>query len=299
MNDVESDNPARLFCFGLGFSAKQLAGRLATAGYSVAGTCRDADTQTRHQAAGITAHLFNGSAPSEDTDAWLDGATHVLLSVPPKDGADPVLAHLGDALANCATLKWLGYLSTTGVYGNTNGARVDETAPLNADVPRSRDRVNAEAGWQELAEIHNLPLHIFRLAGIYGPGRNQLETVKAGKARRIDKPGHKFSRIHVDDIAGVLLASINRPCPGAIYNVCDDEPAEPARVVEYACELLGMEPPAVKSFEEASQGMSPMGLSFWRDNRQVDNGLIKNQLGVTLEYPTYREGLAALAKDMS
>ncbi|MEK9725956.1 MAG: SDR family NAD(P)-dependent oxidoreductase, partial [Rhodospirillaceae bacterium] len=184
--------------------------------------------------------------------------------------------------------------STTGVYGDTGGAWVDETAPASPDVGRSRRRAEAEAGWRDLAVRHDLPLHTFRLAGIYGPGRNVLDQARAGTARRIVKPGHRFSRIHVDDIARVLLASMARPDPGAVYNVCDDEPAEPAEVTAFACALLGIEPPPLVPFEEAARAMTPMGRTFWTDNRRVRNDRIKRELGVDLAYPTYREGLRAI-----
>ena len=293
--------PRSLFCFGLGYSAKRLARRLLADGWQVSGTCRDADQAAALRAEGIHAHQFDGETPADR--AWLEGVTHILSSMPPSAAGDPVLAGFADILATRSDVTWVGYLSTTGVYGNTDGAWIDETAPVHAsrlaNVPRSRHRAKAERGWMALHENNGLPVHLFRLAGIYGPGRSPLDNIRDGKARRIDKPGHKFSRIHVDDIATVLMASMVRPNPGTIYNVCDDEPMEPATVTTFACELLGVEPPPMTPFDEAAKAMTPMGLSFWEDNRRVRNNRIKDELGVTLAYPTYREGLRALAQNLA
>ncbi len=289
-----TEGSGRLFCFGLGYSATVLARRLLADGWAVAGTCQSADKVAELSAQGITAHLFDGGRPLGDFAAALAGTTHLLSSVPPGKDGDPVLeAHARD-LAGLPGLRWAGYLSTTGVYGDTGGATVDESAPLNPGSQRSRRRVEAEAGWLALHRDHRLPVHVFRLAGIYGPGRSVLDRVRAGAAQRIVKPGHAFGRIHVDDIASVLRASMADPAPGAVYNVCDDEPAAPAEVVEFACRLLDVEPPPEIPFDEAARTMSPMALSFWRDNRRVDNGRIRRDLGVTLAYPTYREGLQAI-----
>ena len=189
-------------------------------------------------------------------------------------------------------LEWIGYLSTTGVYGDTGGAWVDETATPAPTGARGRRRLAAENAWLAFGERHGLAVHVFRLAGIYGPGRNALATVRRGAAKRIDKPGHVFSRIHVADIAQVLAASIAKPNPGAIYNVCDDEPAPAADVVAHACALLGVAPPPLTPLDEAD--LSPMARSFYADNRRVSNARIKNELGVALRFPDYRAGLASL-----
>jgi len=304
-----SASGSRLFCFGLGYSALRLAEALSGDGWAVAGTCRSPETQAALRNQGFEVFLFDTDHPLDDPAAALRGTTHMLSSVPPgRDGGDgvggggdPVLArHRGDILeaGEIGGLRWVGYLSTTGVYGDTGGAMVDETAPLNPTSERSRRRMEAEAGWRALYEEHQLPVHVFRLPGIYGPGRSALDQVRAGKARRVLKPGHRFSRIHVDDIGRVLKASMERPNPGAVYNLADDEPASPSDVTAFACELLGIEPPPVIPFEEAVKEMSPMALSFWRDNRRIDNSRIKNALGVSLAYPDYREGLRAiLAED--
>jgi nucleoside-diphosphate-sugar epimerase len=207
--------------------------------------------------------------------------------VPPDEAGDPVLGrHAGD-LAQLAP-DWVGYLSTTGVYGDRAGGWVDETAALAPVGERGRRRIAAEAGWHALG----LKLHVFRLAGIYGPGRSALDTVRAGTARRIVKPGQWFSRIHVEDLAAVLAASIARPNPGAVYNVCDDEPAPPQDVIEHACRLLGRAPPPAIPFDQAV--LSPMARSFYDESKRVSNARIKTELGVRLRYPDYRAGLAAL-----
>lgn len=282
-----------LFCFGLGYSALALARRLRAEDWEVAGTCRTPEKRAALAAEGFRVHLFDRSSPLAAPDAALAGASHVLSSVPPDEHGDPVLDHHAADLARCR-LAWAGYLSTTGVYGDRGGGEVDETAETRPSGARGRRRVAAETGWLGLRREHGTPVHVFRLAGIYGPGRSVLDAVRAGRARRIDKPGHLFSRIHVDDIAGVLEASIARPNPGAVYNVCDDDPAAPAEITAYACALLGRTPPPLVPFAEAARDMSPMARSFWDDNRRVSNARIKAELGVTLRYPDYRAGLAAL-----
>jgi nucleoside-diphosphate-sugar epimerase len=212
--------------------------------------------------------------------------------VPPDEIGDPVLDCHGAAVAAIAGLRWVGYLSTTGVYGDCGGAWVDEATEPRPAGERGRRRLQAEEGWLALHRSAHLPLHIFRLAGIYGPGRSPLDAVRAGTARRIDKPGHVFSRIHVDDLAAVLRASMARPDPGAIYNLCDDAPAAPGEVIAHAAALLGVAPPPIVEFAAAT--LSPMARSFYDDNKRVCNRRIKTALGVTLRYPSYREGLAAI-----
>jgi nucleoside-diphosphate-sugar epimerase len=280
----------RLFCFGLGYTALALARRLMAEGWSIAGTTRTAESQARLAAGGLEVHLFGRGRALVDAAATLAGTTHLLTSIPPDEAGDPVLHHHLADLQRCATLRWVGYLGTTGVYGDRGGAWVDETDPVTPTMPRTRRRVAAEAAW--LAS--GLPVHIFRLAGIYGPGpgRNALEAVRAGTARRIVKPGQVFGRVHVDDIVEVLCASIARPNPGAAYNVADDQPAPPQDVIAFACELLGVTPPPEVPYDEAE--LSPMARSFYADNRRIANARIKRELGVRLRYPTYREGLRAI-----
>ena len=221
-------------------------------------------------------------------------ATHILISIPPDTKGDPILRRHASHFASLSALRWIGYLSTTGVYGDTGGRAVDETAALVPTADRSRRRIKAEFDWQDQAATNALPLHIFRLAGIYGPGRSPLDQAKAGTARRIAKPGHAFSRIHVEDIVQALTLSMRAPQPGAIYNLCDDEAAEQIDVIAHAFALLGMAPPPPIDFDEAVKTMTPMQRSFWEDNRRIDNSRIKRELGLTLRYPTYRDGLAAL-----
>ncbi len=280
-----------LFCFGLGFTAQALAMRLHAKGWGIIATSRSLEKAADIAAVGYDSHVFDGTAPLADASV-LAPATHILVSVPADDAADAVLRWHGADIAALPNLRWLGYLSTTGVYGDTGGAWVDEQSPVRPDQPRSKRRAEAEAGWLELWKSRGVPVHVFRLAGIYGPGRNQLEGLRRGTAHRIVKPGQVFCRIHVEDIAAVLEASMRKPNPGAIYNVADDEPAPPQDVVAYAAKLLGMEPPPEIPFEQAQ--LSPMAASFYADNRRVKNDRIKRELGVNLKYPTYREGLTAL-----
>ena len=282
----------RLFCFGYGFSASALGVLLGPAGWSLAGTCRTPEGSRSLAEAGVDALPFSREAPLADPAQSLAGTTHILLSIPPDAEGDPALDRHGADIAAIEGLEWIGYLSTTGVYGDTGGAWVDESAPIAPTGARGKRRLKAERGWLTLGEDHGLAAHVFRLAGIYGPGRNALASVKRGTAKRIVKPGQVFSRIHVADIAQVLAASIVRPRAGAIYNVCDDEPAPAADVVAHACALLGVAPPSLTPLEDAD--LSLMARSFYADSRRVSNDRIKAELGVTLRYPNYRAGLAAL-----
>ncbi len=281
-------NP-KLFCFGLGRSALHLAVGLQARGWRIAGTCRSPEKAASLAARGIAARLFDRAHPLEDFAADFADVTHLLVSVPPDEAGDPVLDSHGAAIADLAThLQWIGYLSTTGVYGDRGGGWVDETSELRPSGARGRRRVAAEIAWRDLP----LAAHIFRLAGIYGPGHSALDALRAGRAQRILKPGQVFSRIHVADIAAILEASMAKPNPGAIYNVCDDDPAPPADVIAYAAELLGIAPPPLVPFAEAE--LSPMARSFYDDNKRVDNRRVKSELGIALIYPSYREGLMAL-----
>ncbi|MEQ8268538.1 MAG: SDR family oxidoreductase [Parvibaculum sp.] len=287
----------RLFCFGCGFSAQVFAQRLAARGFEVAGTCRSEDKAVRLRAAGIDTYLFDSGRKLEKAEEALADTTHLLISNPPAEGGDPVLLAHEDVLRALAPkIEWAGYLSTTGVYGDRQGGWVSEETPLDPVAARSDRRAAAEAAWQAFARETGLPLHIFRLSGIYGPGRNQLQGVIDGTAKRIVKEGQIFSRIHVEDIANVLEASMARPNPGAVYNVCDDEPAPAQDVVAYAAELLGRPAPPEIPFEKAD--LSPMARSFYMASRRVSNARIHEELGVDLRYPTYREGLRALMETL-
>jgi nucleoside-diphosphate-sugar epimerase len=277
-----------LLSLGHGYSAAALARRLLPEGWRVLATTRDAARAGRLAETGVEPLSW----PLADPAAALAEADAVLTSIPPGPEGDPALAALGPALDG-ARLRWVGYLSTTGVYGDSGGAWVDEDSPLKPSSPRSAARVAAEAAWRALWRERGLPVHVFRLAGIYGPGRSPFERIRAGTARRIVKPGQVFSRIHVDDIAAVLAASLAAPEPGAVYNVCDDEAAPPQDVIAHAAALIDASPPPEIAWEDAAPGMSTMARSFYGDCRRVSNRRIREGLGVALAYPTYREGLAA------
>ena len=289
---VMATDAPRLFVFGLGYSAQVFARRLRARGWRVAGTTRSPEAATAFRAEGVEAFLFERERPLTEPAAALAGTTPLLAGVPPDPAGDPVLDLHGPEIAACTSLAWAGYLSTTGVYGDRGGDWVDEDSALTPTSARATQRVAAERAWLVLHGTHALPVHLFRLAGIYGPGRSALDQVRAGTARRIDKPGQVFSRIHVDDIATVLEASIARPHPGRAYNLCDNHPAPPAEVVAQACALLGLEPPPLVPYEAA--GLSAMARSFYRDNKRVSNRRIKDELGVALAYPDYQAGLAAI-----
>lgn len=259
---------SKLFVFGLGYSASRIAALLAARGWSVEGTGR------------------GGRIAFDDTAAVLAAlarSSHVLSSVPPADEGDPVLARYGEALAG----RWLGYLSSTGVYGDTGGAWVDESAPIGTG--RRSARAQADARWQALGA------RVFRLPGIYGPGRSALDRVRAGTAHRIDLPGQVFSRVHVDDIASGVVAAIDAQLPAGAYNIADDEPASQNALTEHACRLLGRPFPPLQSLEKA--GLSPMARGFYAENRRVVNGKLKRLAGWRPRFTTYREGLVSLLND--
>lgn len=273
-----------LLSLGHGYSASALAARLIPMGWTVIGTCRDPARADGLRAAGVEPLVW----PADLTPA-LSRATHILASAAPDAAGDPFL-QLAAKVLRAARPVWVGYLSTTAVYGDHQGGWVDETTPVNPGSVRARQRVLAEAQWLETG----LPVHIFRLAGIYGPGRGPFEKVRDGSARRIIKPGQVFSRIHVADIAEALLASIARPNPGAIYNLCDDDPAPPEDVLSYAAHLLGLPAPPAVPYDQAE--MSPMARSFYAESKRVRNDRIKTELGVRLNFPDYRAGLTGILK---
>jgi nucleoside-diphosphate-sugar epimerase len=287
--------PGNLFCFGVGYTARALVRRLAPQGWRVSGTCRTDEACRRARDMGIEAYPFADRDASDATRQALAAATHLLSSVPPDDAGDPVIDAFAADIAHHERLAWIGYLSTTGVYGDRAGAWVDEDTEPRPAGERGRHRLAAEGLWLNFWDGHGLPVHVFRLAGIYGPARSVIDNVRLGTARRIAKPGQVFSRIHVEDAAATLAASIARPRPGRIYNVADDAPEDPAVVVEFACRLLGVAPPPLVPWPQAKSRLSAMALSFYDDNKRVSNARIKDELGVDLLYPTFREGLAALA----
>ncbi len=288
---------SHLFCFGMGYSASLLARRLAAQGWRITGTSTTtlgADAIARAGGHGL---VFDGAARSPAVSAALAEATHTVVSAPPGAAGDPVLAHHAPDLAQSSALRWIGYLSTLGVYGDHGGRWIDETTPVAPDLPRTRRRVNAENAWLAFGRESGKRVQLFRLAGIYGPGRSAVDNVRDGTARRIIKPGQVFNRIHVEDIAAVLAAAIERGGAHQIYNVTDDEPAPPQDVIAYAAELLGAPMPPAIPFENAA--LSEMARSFYADNRRASNARMKSDLGLTLIYPTYREGLKSIAEKVT
>ena len=274
-----------LLSLGHGYSAQALTRLLLAEGWRVIGTTRRAEKAEMLRAGGIEALL----APGDDLGPAIEEATHLLISAGPTEDGDPMLSAY--PMLRSASFEWAGYLSTTGVYGDHGGAWVHEDTPLTPSTQRGAWRKSAEEAWRATS----LPLHIFRLAGIYGPGRGPFAKVRAGTARRIIKEGQVFSRIHVEDIAQVLAASIARPNPVRAYNLCDDDPAPPQDVIAHAATLLGLPVPPAIPFDEAE--MTPMARSFYAESKRVRNDRIKTELGVKLAYPTYREGLAALLSE--
>lgn len=284
----------RVFFFGMGYSSLATARALhreIDPHLPVSGTTRTEDGAELLADTAYGIHVFDGVHPAETLAADLGEATHAVLSVPPGDAGDPVLNLHRDTLDAAAKLQWLCYFSTVGVYGNFDGAWVDETAPTRPVNRRSRVRVEVEAQWRAYAESRGLPLLILRLAGIYGPGRSAFDRLRDGTARRIVKPGQVFNRIHVDDIGRVTALAAQQRLSGT-FNLTDDEPAPPQELVTYAARLLNVAPPPETPFETAE--MTPMARSFYSDNKRVSNRAIKQALGIELLHPTYRQGLAAI-----
>jgi nucleoside-diphosphate-sugar epimerase len=281
-----------LLCIGLGYSAEALAVRLARRGWAVTGTATRPDGVARIERHGFRGVPFDGTAPSPALDAAIATATHVVLSVPPDTAGDPVLRCHGPAFAASPRLTTIAYLSTIGVYGDHQGAWIDETTPPRPASERSRRRVAAEQAWLDLAGAHGKTALVFRLAGIYGPGRSQIDGLLDGTARRVVKPGQVFNRIHVADIAGLVEAAFDGTPRHTIYNGADDEPAPPQDVVAFAADLVGVPVPPAIPFEQAE--LSPMGASFYAESKRARNTRAKDDLGWRPLYPTYREGLTAI-----
>ncbi len=272
-----------LLSFGHGYSAQALSKLLLPMGWKITGTTRDTAKLDMLRNKGVAPMLWDSS----DVKSAITDATAVLISASPDENGDPVYLKYGSDIAKIAPcLKWFGYLSTSGVYGDFKGDWVDEDTPVNPTTSRGKMRLLAEQQWHN---IEDLPIHIFRLAGIYGPGRGPFAKVRAGTARRVNKPGQFFNRIHVDDIAQALYASILSPDPAGLYNICDDDPAPPQDVIGYAAELLGLPLPPVISFEDAD--LSPIARSFYAENKRIRNDRIKKDLGVSLKFPSYKQGL--------
>jgi len=291
------DGMKTLLAIGLGYSASAVASHLKSAGWRIIGSARSEEGVRAIEAKAYRGIQFAGDAPSPALGLAIREATHLLVSAPPGEPGDPLLLHHSPDLTAAPHLSWIGYLSTIGVYGDHQGAWVDETTPPKPTSQRSRWRLEAEQAWESFANNRGVTLQIFRLAGIYGPSRNALERLLAGQERRIEKPGQVFNRTHLVDIAAVVEAGI---CAGdaarGVFNVTDDEPAPPQDVIAYAAGLLGVEAPPLVAWADAE--MSPMARSFYSENKRASNARIKRDLGVTLTYPTYREGLRALAADL-
>lgn len=280
----------RLFVFGVGFSSRAFIEECRDRFDWIGGTTRSEEKAETLKDMGVAPFLFNGEDQGDGIAEALQTATHVLVSIAPNETGDPVLSLHGDDIA-AGRPSWLGYLSTVGVYGNHDGAWVDEDTPCRPVSKRSVQRVAAETAWLDFSAQHGVPVQIFRLSGIYGPGRNTFENFRKGRARRLVKPGQVFNRIHVADIAGALKLAIDRP-ETRIYNITDDEPAPPQDVVTYAAELLGVTPPPEIPFETAD--LTPMARSFYGENKRVSNARIKSELGYTFRYPNYRVALKDL-----
>ncbi|MCV9940437.1 SDR family oxidoreductase [Boseaceae bacterium BT-24-1] len=283
----------KLVIFGLGYSAGFFARAALARGWDVTGTVRSAEKAGELSKQGLHTLVFGGFAVSTPLAKILAEADAVLVSAQPDEAGDPVLGALTDKLAAAEKLRWIGYLSTIGVYGDHGGAWIDEAAECRPTSRRSRQRLEIEQDWLAFGERCGKAVQIFRLSGIYGPGRNAITKLQAGTANRLIKPGQVFNRIHVDDIAGVLMASIERPRPGAIYNVTDDEPAPPQDVISFAAEVAGLEPPPETPFDPVK--LSPMAASFYGENKRVSNALVKRELGYAFRYPDYRQALRDLA----
>jgi len=285
-----------LLCFGLGYSAEHFVAMFGDGFERIVGTVRGAERAAvlnAHLAGRLKALVFDGTSATPELKNAIREADLALVSVPPHETGDPVLAAFADAFAHAQHLRSIVYLSTVGVYGDCGGGWVDEETPPQPGSARSRERLEAERAWQQLGVRRGTAVAILRLAGIYGPGQNALIQIAHGNARRIVKSGQIFNRIHVDDIAQAIDAAFARTAAG-VFNVADDEPSPPGDPLAFAAQLMGAEPPPEIPFEEAAPSMSPMALSFWQECRRVRNDKLKRTLGVSLRYPTYREGLRAL-----
>ncbi len=282
-----------VFAFGFGYCARHLAFRRGD--WTFAGTTRDRKVAADLTNAGFDAYVFDGEAVDDGLAPRLRAADTVLVSIPPDEAGDPTLRQFHDELVRSERLRNIVYLSTVGVYGDSGGAWVDETSPRLATSQRGRQRIVAEDAWTAAAARASWRLDILRLAGIYGPGRNTLEKLETGQSRRIAKPGHVFNRAHVEDISAMIARVAAEGGEGETWNVADDEPASPQDVIAYGAALLGVPAPQLEDF--ATADLTGPARSFYADNRRVSNGKAKTKLGFALRYPTYREGLAALANE--
>lgn len=284
---------SHLFCFGLGYSAAATARRLKAKDWNVSGTSTRPDGVESLRRQGFDGLPFDGRTASKPVTSALQHATHVLLSIPPDADGDPALRLHGGDIASSPTISWIGYFSTVGVYGDANGDWVDEDTPAKPASERGRRRLQAENAWRDLGRMAGKTVSVLRLPGIYGPRRSAIDDLRAGTARRIVKPGQVFNRIHVEDIATATVAAMRQPRAEAIYNVTDDLPGPPQDVIAYAAGLIGV--PAPPELDFATADLTPMARSFYSESKRVSNRLMKQELGIRLAYPTYREGLAAIA----
>jgi nucleoside-diphosphate-sugar epimerase len=288
-----------LICFGLGYSAQHFVENFGEKFDRIVGTVRDTERAAELNAQPserLKALTFDGNSATPELRSAIAEVDAALVSVPPDENSDPVLRACGDVLAHAQRLRGIVYLSTIGVYGDSGGAWVDETTPPQPGAARSRERLAAEQAWLDFGARRGIAVAILRLAGIYGPGQNALAQIARGSARRVVKPGQVFNRIHVGDIAQAIDGAFARRASG-IFNVADDEPTPPADPIVLAAQLMGVEPPPAIPFDQAALTMSPMALSFWQECRRVKNDKLKRELGVSLRYPTYREGLRALFEE--
>lgn len=286
----------RVFFFGMGYSSLASARAIhqtIDSTIPIAGTVRSVEKAEELADSAYRIHVFDGESPGPTLEEDLAQATHVILSIPPDEHGDPALNQHRASLDRAQNLQWIGYYSTVGVYGNFDGAWIDESAATNPINRRSHQRVAAEAAWRDYAASRGVPLMILRLAGIYGPGRSTFDKLRDGTSRRIVKPGQVFNRIHVEDIGRVTALAVARNLAGT-FNLADDEPAPPQDLVTHAAGLMGVAPPPEVPFDEAE--MTPMARSFYSDNKRVSNKAIKAALGIELLYPTYRHGLGAIAR---
>jgi len=301
MSANNTANSPPLFCFSLGYTTQALARQLLAQAWRVSGTCRYQAKADLLRQQGIKAYVFSEKKDLANPTDCMRGVTHLLSSIPPDASGEPVIHRHGEAIGEglkTHPLSWIGYLSTIGVYGDQQGRWIDEECPTSPISKTSERRVVAEQQWLDFGRLHAVPAHIFRLPGIYGPnGRSQLDALRAGHARRIVKPGQVFNRIHVNDLARVVIASMHKPGGSAIYNVTDNEPAPAHEVVAYAAKLLGIDAPPEIAFEDAD--LSPFAAHFYAECKRVRNDRIKQELGVELEFPTYRQGLAAILAEES
>ncbi len=284
----------KLFCFGLGYTARYLIDHLKDQNtpWQFSGTYR---SLRNPPAPAISEYIFNGAHPMDHAAAILSDVSHMLISIPPQENiGDPVLQYHAAEISRLKNLKWLGLLSTTGIYGDQKGGWVDDNSLPAPTSVKGQQRLEAEQDWLKMLHDHQIPVHIFRLGSIYGPGKGPLANLRAGRVRKIIKPGQFFSRIHVADIAQALSASITSPNPGMTYNLVDDMPASSSEVIDYICDLLNRPPLPPLDYAEAE--MSPMMKIFYSENKRVRNDRLKQELGITLRYPTYKEGFSALIK---